>query len=98
MSYSAGYSNLIPISFALLQYRDISGGVIAENEPPELGAMAHTVKRRVEVEMTEAELAARIRQERADAAAQAEQKLRQEYEQKLAAARAPIAAAVSGFA
>ena len=38
-----------------------------------------------------------IRQERAEAASLAEQKLRQEYEQKLIQARAPIAATVKEF-
>jgi flagellar assembly protein FliH len=86
--------------FAALQYPDIangSGGRDAQangtnpfSPPPG--------KRRAEVEMTEEELAARIRHERAEAAAQAEQKLRQEYEQKLNAARAPLALTLKEFA
>ena len=47
--------------------------------------------------LSEAELAARIARERAEAAAETEQKLRKEYEQKLVAARAPIAAAIPDF-
>jgi flagellar assembly protein FliH len=87
--------------FAALQYPDIGNGAgnrdlqqdSSDQYPP-----SPSQRRRVEVEMSEAEFAARIRQERADAAAQVEQKLRQEYEQKLIVARAPIAAAVKEFA
>jgi flagellar assembly protein FliH len=86
--------------FASLQYRDIADGAAVDdarqNGSDQYSAPAS--KRRVEVEMSEAELATRIRQERAEAASQAEQKLRQEYEQKLIQARAPIAAAVKEFA
>jgi len=99
MSYSAGYSNLLPMPFASLQYRDIADGSVSD-DPRQSGSdqySAHANKRRVEVEMTEAELAARIRQERAEAGSQAEQRLRQEYEQKLMQARTPIAAAVKEF-
>jgi flagellar assembly protein FliH len=96
MSFSA-YSGVLPIS--ALQYRDI-----ARNSAPEeqqggnRGATAHGDKRRAEIEMSEAEFVARIRQERVDAVAQVEQKLRQESEQKLLAARTPIAAVVNEFA
>jgi len=100
MSYSAGYSNLLPMSFASLEYRDVSDSPDAgelfqseDGQPP-----AGAGKRRAEIEMSEEEFAARIRLERADATAQADQKLRQEYEQKLMAARAPIAATVKEFA
>jgi flagellar assembly protein FliH len=97
MSSSPG---VLPMSFASLQYRDIADGpmdtnaLLAEQDRP----ADHNKKRRAEVEMSEAEFAARIRQERADATAQAEQKLRQDYEQKLAAARMPIASTVKEFA
>lgn len=97
MSYSAGYSSIFSMPFASLEYRDMSDG---SSEPePLLGSPnpKQPGKRRVEIEMTEEELAARIRQERADATAQVEQKLRQEYEQKLVAARAPIVTAVKEF-
>jgi flagellar assembly protein FliH len=50
-----------------------------------------------EVEISESELAKRIKHERADAIVQTEQKLRQEYEIKLQTARATIGAAISGF-
>ena len=47
--------------------------------------------------MLEFKLAARIKQERAEAVRETEERLRQELEQKLIAARAPIAAAIAGF-
>lgn len=99
MSYSAGYSNILPMPFASLQYRDIANGSSSDdfqqNGSDQFSAQNNN--RRVEVEMTEAELAARIRQERAEAASLSEQKLRQDYEQKLIQARAPIAATVKEF-
>jgi flagellar assembly protein FliH len=96
MSYSAG---ILSMPFAALQYPDIANGSAnLESQPDANGHHPSPQgKRRAEVEMTEAEFAARIRQERADAASQVEQKLRQEYEQKLVVARAPIVAAVKEF-
>ena len=99
MSFSTVYPGAFPLSFASMQYRDVADGPSAL-ELPQVNnghpSPQHN-KRRAEVEMTEEELATRIRQERMEAAAQVEQKLRQEYEQKLIAARAPIAAAVKDF-
>ena len=54
-------------------------------------------RRRVEVKLSEEELAERIARERAEATHQAEQRLRQEYESKLQAERAPVAAALAAF-
>jgi flagellar assembly protein FliH len=54
-------------------------------------------RRRAEVELSQDEFHERLRAERADAAAQVEARLRQEYELKLEAARAPIAAVISEF-
>ncbi len=53
--------------------------------------------RRAEVELSHEEFAKRIQQERVDAVELTEQRLRSEYEQKLEAGRAPIAAAISAF-
>jgi len=102
MSFSTVYPGAFPMSFASLQYRDIADGPPAL-ELPQVGSDHHQHpqrqnKRRAEVEMTEEEFAERIRQERMDAAAQVEQKLRQEFEQRLLAARAPIATALKEFA
>jgi flagellar assembly protein FliH len=100
MSFSSGYSDVLPLSFAALQYRDIAGSAGADLESRNGGGeedSAHEGKRRNE-EAREAEIAARIREARMEAVSQIEQKLRQEYEQKLLAARQPIADAVRGFA
>lgn len=90
MSFSSTY---IPVSS--LQYREIGDAPNGE-EHRDQGNRANG-KRPADIEMSEAEFTARIRQERADAVAQVEQKLRQESEQKLLAARAPIAAIVQEF-
>lgn len=98
MSFSSGYSDILPLSFASLQYRDIAtSGIERESRngaSQEEGA--HENKRSNE-EAREAEIAARIREARLEAVAQTEQKLRQDYEQKLLAAREPIASAVKEF-
>jgi flagellar assembly protein FliH len=93
MSFSADYSEVVPLPFAALQYRDIAGsaGVEHREDSP------HENKRRSD-EAREAEFAARIREARMEATSQIEQKLRQEYEQKLLAARQPIVDAVKEFA
>lgn len=101
MSSSAEYTSLFSVPIAALQYRDIATGALLEElraDDSEAAAAEETPRRRADHEFSEAELAARIRQERAEATQIAEQKLRQEYEQKLIAARAPIAAAVKEFA
>jgi flagellar assembly protein FliH len=99
MSYSAPYSTITPLPIAALQYRDIGDGPEQEEQASESEQQnGRAGKRRAEVEMSEADFAARIRQERADATAQVEQKLRQEMEQRLLAARTPVATAVKDFA
>lgn len=90
MSFSSTY---IPVSS--LQYREIGDGPNGEEQRDQDNRA--NGKRPADIEMSEAEFTARIRQERADAVAQVEQKLRQESEQKLLAARAPIAAIVEEF-
>ncbi|HVU47678.1 MAG TPA: FliH/SctL family protein [Terracidiphilus sp.] len=99
MSYSTPYGTMSPLPVAALQYRDIGSAIGSEEELTESEDYnGRAGKQRAEVEMSADEFAARIRQERADAVAQVEQKLRQELEQKLLAARAPIASAVKDFA
>jgi len=98
MSFSATYSSILPLPISSLQYRDIGDSPNLQQLPIENKQGSGQVgKRHAEVEMSEADFVARIRQERIDATAQAEQKLRQEYEQKMLAARAPILAAVKEF-
>ena len=82
-----------------LQYRDISGDVLRDGDPL-LGGSPSDLEldaRRKDVQLTHAEFAERIARERAEAAREMEHKLRVEYEQKLLAARAPIATAVVQF-
>ena len=99
MSFSTVYPGAFPLSFASLQYRDIADGPAALDLPQvDTGHPSpKQSKRGAEVEMTHDELAARIQQERREAALQVEQKLRQEYEQKLVAARGPIAQTIKDF-
>lgn len=97
-SSSANYTSVFAVPVASLQYRDIGGHSISDGlQPLGLDPLMSGDGGRPEVEMTEAELETRIRQERAEAAQQTEQKLRQEYEQKLMVARTPIAAAIANF-
>lgn len=95
MSSNPEFTGAFPLPVASLQYRDIAGHPLNGS-----GADSESGKRNrsAEVEMSEAEFAARILKERTEAAAQAEQKLRQEYEQKLATARGAINIAVAKFA
>ena len=92
---SLEFENLHPIPIRALEYRDMGNGAvfppIDTRDPREEGP------RSTEVEISESELTQRIKQERADAVAQTEQKLRQEYEIKLQAGRSRINAAISGF-
>ena len=100
MSSSMEYVSLFSLPVAALQYRDISLGSAVEEQEGMAGDRPDAKKenrKRAEVEMSEAEFSARIRQERMDAALQAEQKLRQEYEQKLVAARTSVAKTIENF-
>jgi flagellar assembly protein FliH len=93
MSFSSTY---VPLPISSLQYRDLGDGANGE-EHRDQGSRVNG-NRSADIEMSEAEFTARIRQERADAVAQVEQKLRQESEQKLLALRAPIATTLQEFA
>lgn len=100
MSSNTEYDAPLSVPVTVLQYRDMSshrprdGGKV----PDTSAAPAEEVcKGKDEPAISEAELAARIERERADAASQVEQRLRKEFEQKLQAERAPIASLISGF-
>jgi len=89
-----------PVPVAALEYRDMStwptgDGTARSSSARE--ALNEPGTRRREGDLSEAELAARIARERADAARDVEQALRKEYEQKLIATRAPIVSALAGF-
>jgi flagellar assembly protein FliH len=98
MSSSTQFESLFSLPIAAMEYRDMAGHPISEG-----GSMSGALgidaggKRRTGVDLSEEELAARIASEVAEASRQTEQRLRQEYEVKLTAARAPIVATVAAF-
>ncbi len=99
MSSNSELTSVFGAPVATLQYPDMAGHpadggapVIADRRSGGGGG-----RRRGDA-ANEAEWAARIAEERADAAMQAEQKLRLEYQQKLLAERAVLTAAVAKFA
>lgn len=89
-----------PVPVTTLEYRDMSTwakGDGASRPSAAREAANEPGMRRRDGDLNEAELAARIASERADAAREVELALRKEYEQKLVATRAPIASALAGF-
>jgi len=92
---SPQFDNVFSLPVSALEYRDMAahGGV---KRVPGLRSVDGG-ERRTQAQISEEELAERIRRERADATQQTEQRLRQEYESKLQAARASIAQAVGAF-
>jgi flagellar assembly protein FliH len=99
MSSNVEFNGVLGAPFAALQYRDIAGRALSEREFGDAEDSMHggRGRRSAEVEMTEAEFAARIVKERAEATAQAEQKLRNELEQKVQTARAAIVNTIREF-
>src|SRR5580658_2376706 len=100
MSSKAEFDTVFTVPVIALEYRDLAGAslfdVAAKNGHGARSADA-AAKPHAEVELSKEEFAERIKRERAEAALQAEQRLRQEYEQKLQAERTSIAAAISAF-
>ena len=98
---SVEFENLQPIPIRALEYRDMGPHTAlngASFPPIEARNQHDQAATNAEAETAAAlELAKRIEQERADAIAQTEQRLRQEYEAKLQAGRARINYAISGF-
>jgi flagellar assembly protein FliH len=98
MSSSADYNGVVTLPIAALEYRDMAGHLLSEaGTKSPARAVNGIVKRRSDAEASADELAERITRERADATRQTEQRLRQEFEAQLQAARAPIAAAIAAF-
>ena len=96
---SVEFESMVPIPIRSLEYRDMGTHQVpngAKPSPDSLGARA-VAERRAEVELSEVELAERVKRERTEAAMQTEQRLRQEYELKLQAARSTVVTAISGF-
>jgi flagellar assembly protein FliH len=100
MSSNPEFNGTFALPIASLQYRDIAGHPLsgAGSGADADAHSGHKASRGAEVEMTESEFSARILQERAEATALAEQRLRHEYEQKLVAARSAVSAALVQFA
>ena len=98
MSSSAECGSVFSLPIAALEYRDMAGHLVPDSEarPGNLANIAGG-RRRAETDPAEGEMTERIARERAEATHQAEQRLRQEYESKLQAERAPIAAALAAF-
>jgi flagellar assembly protein FliH len=86
------------VPIAALEYRDIAGHPISDGVVrPSARHLNGGARRRTEVELAEMELAERIVRERAEAVEQTEQRLRQQNESQLQAARAAIAEALQAF-
>jgi flagellar assembly protein FliH len=98
MSSNTEFDTVFTVPVMALEYRDLAGISIFEGTARHGARSADAAaKPRAEVELSKEEFAERIQRERAEAALHTEQRLRQEYEQKLQAERAPIAAAVAAF-
>lgn len=100
MSSNAEFDSVFTMPVMALEYRDLAGVSLFDTTIKHGHATRSAegaAKPRAEVELSKEEFAERIKRERADAALQAEQKLRQEYEQKLQAERAPIAKTIEAF-
>jgi flagellar assembly protein FliH len=98
MSSDTEYGTPLSVPVTVLQYRDMSSHKSRDGAKSHESPVAEeAAQERAALAISEVELAARIERERADAAFQAEQKLRKEFEQKLQAERAPIASVISGF-
>ena len=97
MSSSTEVESLFSLPIAAMDYRDMAGHLISDGTGKPGGRANGVSRRRTVLELSEEELASRIQREVAEATRQVEQKLRQDYEARLAAARAPITAALSAF-
>ena len=97
MSSNAEFNAVFTLPVMALEYRDLASAPISNGAAkPPLGVRPQNGedKGRADVELSNEEFAERIIRERADATLQAEQRLRQEYEQKLHTERAAIATAI----
>jgi flagellar assembly protein FliH len=99
MSSSAEFNGAFAIPVIALEYRDLASPSTYGVSKASNGARTpdEASKKRSEIEVLKEEFAERIKRERADAAQLAEKQLRQEYDDKLQAARAGLATAMSAF-
>lgn len=98
MSSSYGYSSATVAPVTMLKYRDIANPEWldpADSQGTAYGNAA--VYAHTEAQTAEAELAARVRQEKEQAIRETEQRIRREYEEKLALANASVTAALKSF-
>jgi flagellar assembly protein FliH len=93
MSSSMQFESLFSLPIAAMEYRDMAEHLISDGTRSANGGGG----RRTAAELSEEELANKVQSEVLETTRQTEQRLRQEYEAKLTAARAPIAAAVAAF-
>jgi flagellar assembly protein FliH len=94
------FSSIFSIPVKSLEYRDMGVGATLSGElHPGLEdkAARDEAERKKKAAASEADLAERIKRERADAVQQTELRMRQEFEHRLAASHAPIVAAVAAF-
>jgi flagellar assembly protein FliH len=100
MSSNLGFSEQAPNPITVLQYRDISNLPHMSAPQQEFVRLnqGESSTSPPEERISEVELSARIAKERAEATRETEERMIRIYEQKLAAAKAPIAAAISDFA
>ena len=97
---SVEFSSIFSIPVKSLEYRDMGVGATLSGElHPGLEdkAARDEAERKKKAAASEADLAERIKRERADAVQQTELRMRQEFEHRLAASHAPIVAAVAAF-
>lgn len=98
MSSSTQFESLFSLPIAAMEYRDMAGHLFSDGANISGTRSTNAAdKHRPPVDASEEELASRIQCAVSEATRQTEQRLCQEYETKLAAARAPIAAAVEAF-
>lgn len=100
MSVNVEFNSTTVMPIRALEYHDMATHPVSNGAIMQVLGVVNTdegSKRRADVELSQEEFAERIKKERADAALQAELRLRQEYELKLKAVRTPIEAAISDF-
>ena len=98
MSSSAEFESLFSLPISAMEYRDMAGHLTSDSASRSgIRATNGANRRRTTVNLTEEELTTRIQREVTDATSQTEQRLRQEYEAKLKASQAPLAASIAAF-
>lgn len=98
MSSSTQFESLFSLPIAAMEYRDMAGHLFSESATLSGARITSGAdKHGPPVEASEEEFASRVQCEVAQATRLTEQRLSQEYDVKLTAARAPIAAAIEAF-